>query len=144
MKRLGILWIICIVMITACGQNKQLDTENITNIKLEYIENDKKDVNEIVLSEEDVCSILDILADYEVHIDKGFVFAEGMYRIVLEHEKEDKILYPYCGNGTKLRVGERGNNYIDISDEDKDILEKIIGAYIEIKGGVYEWSDIIE
>lgn len=144
MKKSVIMCILCVILFTACGQNKRVDTENINKIAIELIGQDGKDVNEISLSEEDSERISQLLSESKIYTDKGFVFAEGMYRIVLKYDDNTTTLYPYCGTGNKLRVGESGDEYTDISEEDMAEFLNIINAYAEVKGGIYEWREITD
>lgn len=52
-------------------------------------------------------------------VDKGFVFAEGGYRITFKLGKKIMHLYPYCGNLERIRVGEDGDNYYIFEHEQK-------------------------
>ncbi len=142
MRKIGIILSLCVILLTACADNEKLNTDNISNITIQILSDDSKTVNEVTLTEEDVNKITEILAESEIYTDKGFVFAEGMYRIVLESEIEDVVLYPYCGSGGKLRVGESGNEYISVAQEEIDEIKEIINDYAVVKGGIYEWDSI--
>lgn len=75
--------------------------------------------------------------------DRGFIFAEGGYRITFETEKEILHLYPYCGNLDTIRVGEEGDNYYNFEGEPEKVekLMKVLGKYCNLKAyrGIYTW-----
>ena len=76
-------------------------------------------------------------------VDKGFVFAEGGYRITFKLGKKIMHLYPYCGNLERIRVGEDGDNYYIFEHEQKkaDKLRNTLNKYCNLKEyqGIYEW-----
>lgn len=142
MRSIGIICSLCAILFTACGQNQKLKANNIENITIQILSNDSKSVNDVTLAREDINKITEILVGSEIHTDKGFVFAEGMYRIVLESENEDVVLYPYCGSGGTLRIGESGSKYVKLEQDEIDEIKEIINDYAVVKGGIYEWDSI--
>lgn len=142
MRRIGIICSLCAILLTACGHNEKLNTDSINSITIQILSDDLKNVNEVTLSQEDVNKIAEILSESEVYTDKGFVFAEGMYRIVLESENEDVVLYPYCGSSGTLRIGESGSKYAKLEQDEIDEIKEIINDYALVKGGIYEWDSI--
>lgn len=60
----------------------------------------------------------------------------------MEGEEETVILYPYCGNLSKFRVGDDGHSFIDLDSEDEEKLREILSQYADIQGGIWDWSGI--
>ena len=142
MKKIGIICSLCAILFTACGHNEKLNIDSINSITIQILSDDSKSVNEVTLAQEDINKITEILVGAEIHTDKGFVFAEGMYRIVLESENEDVVLYPYCGSSGTLRIGESGSKYAKLEQDEIDEIKEIINDYALVKGGIYEWDSI--
>lgn len=141
MKKLVAVCSLCIMLLTACSNQSEFDTEGIKNITVEVLNSDEKSISATSINEEDVASIKEILSAKEQNEEKGFVFAEGMYRVRLEYNDEIVNLYPYCGNASTMRVGDDGATYIELDSEQQGAFEEIIGKYTDIKGGIREWEE---
>lgn len=141
MKKIWVLCGLCVMLLCSCGNGEKIDTEGIEGIAVEVLDIEGKSIEHIDISEDDAASIKEILSAKEQNEDNGFVFAEGMYRIVLKYEEKCINLYPYCGNASTIRVGDSGASYIEMESEQQEALEAVIEEYIDITGGIWEWEE---
>lgn len=141
MKRILALCALCIALLTACNSGDKVDTDNITGIAIEKLDADEKNIVRTELDDEDVATISEILSAQMICEDKGFVFAEGMYRIELQYNDKTVNLYPYCGNAETIRYGDTGAAYLKLDENEKEELEAVIGKYIDITGGIWDWEE---
>lgn len=141
MKRILALCVLCIALLTACNSGDKVDTGNITGIAIEKLDSDEKSIVRTELDDEDVATISEILSAQMISEDKGFVFAEGMYRIELQYADKTVNLYPYCGNAETIRYGDDRAAYMKLDENDKEELEAVVGKYIDITGGIWDWEE---
>ncbi|MBQ6815062.1 MAG: hypothetical protein IJP13_05950 [Lachnospiraceae bacterium] len=142
MKKLIAICTLCLLLFTSCGEadGETFDTKDINKITIEVINSDEKTVEEISVGSDDVTIIADLLSQAEVVEEKGFVFAEGMYRVKIEYKDKTVYLYPYCGNLSTIRVGHSGSQYIQMENVQLEVFRQAIERYIEITGGIWDWE----
>lgn len=142
MKKLIAICTLCLLLFTSCGEadGETFDTKDINKITIEVINSDEKTVEEISVGSDDVTIIADLLSQAEVVEEKGFVFAEGMYRVKIEYKDKTVYLYPYCGNLSTIRVGHGGSQYIQMENVQLEVFRQAIERYIEITGGIWDWE----
>lgn len=134
-KVVFVIAIMCMLILTAC-QSNTIDIESVENIALQCMQDDGIALH-VDVDGDNHERIKEILAEGTQVVDEGFVFAEGGYRILVEINDEYINLYPYCGQLSRLRIGEEGSNYIKLNEDAVEELNDIIEQYITIKTGIY-------
>ena len=146
MKKYILFIICCIVLCTSCAKKIIVEQEKNKNIYIEVINEKSKKIDRIEFSKSDVAKVKNILLNKKSDIDSGFVFAEGKYRIVLENDDGTINLYPYCGDISIIRVRDKSEEYVELTDKEMEQLEDILDEYIDIDNvrGIWEWSKYSE
>lgn len=143
MKRIIAICGLCFTMLGGCNDKSEnsIDIDKIESVTIEVISPDDNRINATCISEDDMIYIKELLSTEAQNEDKGFVFAEGMYRVILKYDEGMTYLYPYCGNASTIRVGDSGATYIKLDSEKQETFENVIEKYIDIKGGIWEWEE---
>jgi len=119
-----------------------LSDEQIKDLYIEVLAEDEKSVEKVLLEDGDAIKIKEMLLEEEIYSDRGFVFAEGGYRIVMDTGKELINFYPYCGSTLMIRVGDSGEKFISKDDEKEEELQKILDKYNKGIEGIWDWSNV--
>lgn len=116
-----------------------MNIEDIKEIQVEFLE--QNSVMQLKLEQKDTYYVANMLLKKQQMSDRGFVFAEGGYRVVLRTEFGHLNLYPYGGDCSIIRVGDKGTSYLWLDDDTKQKLEEILSAYMNIGeySGLWEW-----
>lgn len=141
MKKAFLLHGLCAMLLCSCTSRVEFDTEGIKAMSVDVLSADENTIISIEFSEEDVTLIREMLSEQKQENDSGFVFAEGMYRINVQYDNNEVNLYPYCGNASTIRIGDRGATYIELDEEEQENLENILEKYIDITGGIWDWEE---
>lgn len=144
-KKIGIIGLALLLVVSMFYFFFHSKTEIIPEAEKIYLEtmNKSGQAERVSIDNRHDIAVLKKIFSEKAEEDKGFVFAEGGYRITFESEKRILHLYPYCGNLDKIRVGEEGDRYYSFEGEPEkvDKLTDILSQYRNLKEyqGVYEW-----
>lgn len=120
-----------------------LSDEQMKDVYIEVLAEDEMSVEKVSIEENDATVIKEMLLEEEIYSDRGFVFAEGGYRIVIDTGEEVIHFYPYCGVGSTIRVGDGGVDFIWLDDKDAEKLNQIVDTYKGGREGIWDWSNVI-
>lgn len=132
--------IICLIVIVAVAAaivavNFNSHTNEIAEADQVYLDIEKKaqGYERTALNEEDAERIKSIFTGQDATKEPGFVFEKGKYRIVFKNKEKETFLYPYCGELTTIKLGERGVNYYFFRENSRDYdqLRSILNHYME-------------
>jgi len=106
----------------------------VQNVYIDVIGKGENGYSRIELSKEDGKAISKIISPKIPVPDKGFVFAEGHYRIVFEIFGLELHMYPYIGDPETIRVCDKGHWFLELNffrENESDMVAKIVNKYIK-------------
>ena len=116
----------------------------VQNVYIDVIGKGENGYSRIELNKEESEVIRKIISPKIPVPDKGFVFAEGHYRIVFEIFGLELHMYPYIGDPETIRVGDKGHWFLELNffrENESDMVVKIVNKYTE-GDGICAWSNV--
>lgn len=129
-----------ILLLTACSK----EVGDIKTASIEILEDNELTFKEQALKESDVVILNSILKDKKPYKENDKAFAMGRYRISVETDDGKINLYPYCGNLETIKIGDDGNIYLHLENDEQEEMEQVIYKYLkDVEAeGIWEWENV--
>lgn len=117
----------------------------VQTVFIDVLDKDEKSFSRKELNKEDSETISKIISPKVAIPDRGFVFAEGNYRIVFETFGLELHMYPYCGYPETIRVGDKGSWFFELDmmrEQEAETIKKIADRYTGSGDGIGDWSNV--